>query len=54
MNVFATTAEQRVDELRHSFIQVAIELLRMGDANGCLTAMQDCLAAQARVSGLAS
>lgn len=49
---YATTAEQRVRELRRAYIEIAVEFLLAGDPAGCLAAMTDGLHAQARVAGL--
>lgn len=48
----ATTSEQRIDELRHSSVRLAMVSLRNGHPEHALHIMLGSLEAQARVAGI--
>lgn len=49
---FATTREQRVRELRREAAQRALGWIRLGAPEDALRVMHECLANQARISGI--
>lgn len=49
---FATTPEQRVRELRHEAVQRAGRWIRLGYPEDAQRVMTECLATQARISGI--
>jgi len=49
---FATTPEQRVRELRNEAVHRATAWIRLGCPADARRVMNDCLAAQARISGI--
>lgn len=49
--MFATTQEQRLNELRREYVAIAVEFLKAGSPEGCVAAMTDCLQAQSKVAG---
>lgn len=49
---YATTPDQRIDELRHSGVRLAVELLVDGDAGGSQRVILQSVEQQARIAGV--
>lgn len=51
---YATTADQRIDELRHSGVRLAVELLVDGRQLDALHVIAQSVEQQARIAGVAT